>query len=133
MNKPRVAFAENSKQYDGMHPRFKLLDAIVFAYFEDKVIGSEQDMMHQVSQCVTRFNIIVTGELITTLEKYCNMLLERVSTKKSTVARVPVQLYGGGRGMSLSVIHCAHFSRMSQWFHNCLLQTLQTNCNNNND
>lgn len=110
-----VRFSCCSKNHDGLRFPSRILDSLVFQYFETHRITCPDDIQtlirHQFggnSDCFSE-NILV--EVLQQLKELCDRC-GRLGDNGS----MPVLIQGGGRGSQLQAVHRPHLCRLTHFF-----------------
>lgn len=110
-----VSFSGCSKNHDGLRLPSRLLDELVFAYFENQHISRPEDIQRLIltrfGRCQKFFCPAVLEDVLRQLHALCARC---ASLKKH--ASMPVLLRGGGRGLQLQSIHAPHLRRLTHFF-----------------
>jgi hypothetical protein len=99
----RVRFAATTKTWCGSSDTTKLMDTLIFAYFESQVIHAPADICR------------VRG-LPAPLPVFCDVLRRMTAlvkkVERAPSGSAPVGLYGGGSGHVVSTRHLPHLRRL---------------------
>lgn len=108
-----VRFSCCSKNHDGLRSPSRLIDFLVFAYFETHRISCPNDMesliRHQFGESCLGENVL--DEVLQQLQELCNRC-SRLGDNDS----MPVLIQGGGRGSQLQSVHHPHLCRLTHFF-----------------
>lgn len=109
-----VSFSGCSKSHDGLRPASRILDALMYAYFETQCISGREDVRTLILERFGGDGFATPSVLHEVLEKLTT-LCERVMDLDDFCS-MPVLIEGGGRGLQLQAVHCPHLRHLTKLF-----------------
>lgn len=110
-----VSFSQCSKNFDGLRPSSRVLDTLVYCYFESHSITCSSDIQSLLERYfrgpLEHQDKTVFIDVHNQLTDLCNR-----ASQLDPFASMPVLLRGGGRGLQLQSIHHPHLCRLKQLF-----------------
>mmetsp|Transcript_1298 Transcript_1298/g.1955 ORF Transcript_1298/g.1955 Transcript_1298/m.1955 type:complete len:221 (+) Transcript_1298:416-1078(+) len=115
-----VSFSGCSKSHDGLRPSSRILDALVYGYFESQSISGASDIR---SLILERFggSSYATPDVLVEVHEKLVCLCDRAQNL-ADFCSMPVLLHGGGRGLQLQSIHRPHLVRLAKLFKHFLAE-----------
>lgn len=109
-----VTFSGCSKPHDGLRPASRILDALVYGYFESQCISGPEDMRTLILEQFGGSGF-ATCEVMQEVHIKLTALCERVM-ELDDFCSMPVLIHGGGRGLQLQAVHRPHLRRLTKLF-----------------
>lgn len=109
-----VTFSGCSKPHDGLRPASRILDALVYGYFETQCISGPEDMRTLLLEQFGGSGF-ATCEVLQEVHSKLTALCERV-VELGDFCSMPVLIHGGGRGLQLQAVHRPHLRRLTKLF-----------------
>lgn len=110
-----VSFSCCSKNHDGLRHPSRLLDSLVYAYFETLRISRPEDIrtliQREFGNNIDYLSEAVLNDVHSQLKRLCDR-----SAKLGSNGSMPVLIQGGGRGSQLQAVHHPHLCRLTQFF-----------------
>ncbi len=108
-----LKFHTSVKKHDGLCDQSRLLQDLVFAYFEAQILHSPERTKEFVQARMNTYKMDpekARTELHDQLSKLISKTHELDSNKS-----VPVLERGGGKGLVVACAHCPHLRRLHMW------------------
>lgn len=109
-----VSFSGCCKSHDGLRPSSRILDALVYGYFETQCIAGPEDIRTLLLEQFGGASYAKPTVLREVHTKLCT-LFERVA-ELDDFCSMPVLIHGGGRGLQLQSVHRPHLRRLTRLF-----------------
>jgi len=110
-----VSFSGCSKSHDGLRLPSRLLDELVYAYFENQLISRPEDIQRLIAARFGRCQKYFCAAVLEDVSRQLTALCTRCASLNRN-ASMPVLLRGGGRGLQLQSIHSPHLRRLTHFF-----------------
>ncbi len=109
-----VTFSGCSKPHDGLRPASRILDALVYGYFETQCISGPEDVRTLILEQFGGSGF-ATCPVLQEVHSKLTALCERV-VELGDFCSMPVLVQGGGRGLQLQAVHRPHLRRLTKLF-----------------
>lgn len=109
-----VTFSGCCKPHDGLRPASRILDVLVYGYFETQCISGSEDVRTLILEQFGSSGF-ATREVLREVHSKLATLCERV-TELDDFCSMPVLIHGGGRGLQLQAVHRPHLRRLTKLF-----------------